>query len=116
MIGNDKTFGEWLRDARAAKGVTLRCLNRQLGISPSYLCDIENDRRIPAEELMHKITDSLELDFDEAMARAALLGEDTRRYLKRNPDAVALIREIARLRVQGEYCDQWRRNINESLS
>ena len=43
----DKTLGEVIRDARIAKdGMKLRELARLLEVTPSYVSDIENDRRV----------------------------------------------------------------------
>ncbi len=113
MITDDRTVGEWLKDNREAKGLSLRKLAAQLELSPSYISDIENGNRRVTETLARSITVELGLSFDEAMARAALLGTDVERYLRRNPDAVALVRCIAARRVQPETCEQWLKNINE---
>lgn len=95
MSNDARTFGEWLQDSRKASRASLRTVAAVVGISPSYLSEIENDRRVPAEDVLQRICDAVSLDFDEAMARACRLGESTERYLKRHPEAVALIRRIA---------------------
>jgi transcriptional regulator with XRE-family HTH domain len=46
-----KTLGQVIRDARVAAGTTLREFARTLDITPSYQSDIENDRRIPSEDV-----------------------------------------------------------------
>lgn len=89
------SFGQWLRGARVQVGVSLRFLAAQLQIAPSYLSDIENDRRIPAEDLLRRFTDQLGLDFEEAMARAGRFGEEVEQDLRRQPEAVRLLRRIA---------------------
>lgn len=92
---NETSLGEWLRDARMEKDVSLRSLATQLEITPSYLSDIENDRRIPAEDVLQKLTMALELDFEEAMALAGRFGEQTERYVRRQPEAVKLMRRAS---------------------
>lgn len=64
-------------------------------MTPSYLSDIENDRRIPAEPLLQTLGSRLELDFDELMALAGRLGEQTQRYVRRSPEAARLFRRIS---------------------
>ena len=51
----NKTLGEVIRDARVAAGQSLHKFARTLGMTPSYQSDIENDRRIPSEEVLKRI-------------------------------------------------------------
>lgn len=64
-------------------------------ITPSYLSDIETDRRVPSEDVLRSIASLLALDFDDLMARAGRLGDDAERYLRRRPDAGVLFRRIS---------------------
>jgi transcriptional regulator with XRE-family HTH domain len=89
-----KTLGTIIRDARVQTGRSLREFAKQLGITPSYESDIENDRRVPAEEVLKKIADSLNLKFEEIMALAGRLGDDVERYLRRQPAAGTLFRKL----------------------
>ncbi len=100
MATNDqqKTLGEIIRSARETKTeLSLRSLARKLEITPSYLSDIENDRRIPAQEVIQAISKELKLDFDELMGRAGRIHDDTERYMKRNPVIGVLFRKISNL-------------------
>jgi transcriptional regulator with XRE-family HTH domain len=45
--GSIPTFGELLRFARKAAGVSQRALAKLLGVSAPYLSDVERDRRAP---------------------------------------------------------------------
>ena len=91
----DQSLGEVLRDARVAKDMSLRALAGQLDITPSYLSDIENDRRIPAEDVLASLSGALGLDFDDLMALAGRFGEEAERYLRKQPTAVKLFRRIS---------------------
>lgn len=102
MADPEETLGEHLRQARLDRDLGLRELAKELDITPSYLSDIENDRRVPSEEVLRAISARLKLDFDELMARAARFGEDAERYLKRHPAAAALFRKIADRRLSDE--------------
>lgn len=95
MANNEKTLGEVIRDARIAAGGSLREFARSLGITPSYQSDIENDRRIPSEDVLKKIAGLLSLDFEELMALGGRFGEGAERYLRRHPTAGALFRKLS---------------------
>jgi len=92
---DESSLGEVLREARVQKGLSLRTVAAELGITPSYQSDIENDRRVPAEEVLARTAILLDLDFDRLMARAGRFGERAERYLKRQPAAVQLFRRIS---------------------
>ena len=85
---------------------------RELEITPSYLSDIENDRRIPSEEVLQRISDELELDFDDLMARAFKLGEDVERYIKRHPGVGVLFRKIAEQQPTDEQLRKLARDVD----
>lgn len=89
-----KTLGDVIREARTPKG-SLREYAKKLGITPSYLSDIENDRRVPAEDVLRKIAELLELGFAELMARAGRFGEDADRYMRKHPTAGVLFRQLS---------------------
>ncbi|MCS7235636.1 MAG: helix-turn-helix transcriptional regulator [Armatimonadota bacterium] len=89
------TLGSYIRRTRSARQVTLRKLAAAVGVTPSYLSDIENDRRVPSEEVLERIARELDLDLDELMALRGKLDDATEEYLKRSPAAVRLFRRIA---------------------
>lgn len=90
-----KTLGELIRDGRVEAKKGLREFARELDITPSYQSDIENDRRVPAEDVLKKTADLLGLDFGELMALAGRVGEQGERYLKGNLAAWSLFRRIS---------------------
>src|SRR5437868_431372 len=93
---SNKSLGTLIRRARLKSGRGLRELARLLGITGSYQSDIEQDRRVPAEEVLWATAQVLGLDVDELMARSGRIGAATERYLRRRPTAVALLRTLAR--------------------
>ena len=96
-VKTTKTLGDALREARIDKDIGLREIARQLEKSPSYISDIENDRRVPSEEVLAALARILGLDFENLMALAGRLGADTRRLVERSPEAVSLFRKISGL-------------------
>lgn len=97
-----RTLGEVLRDARVAADLTLRDLAKKLAITASYISDIENDRRVPSEDVLERIASELKLKFDELMARAGRVGDQAEKYMKRHPSAGVLFRRISERRLPEE--------------
>jgi transcriptional regulator with XRE-family HTH domain len=90
----DRTLGDILREGRLAKRRGLRELARELDITPSYVSDIENDRRVPSEDVLRKLAAALDLEADELLALAGRFGEEAERFMKRNPSVGVLFRRI----------------------
>lgn len=89
------TLGEQIRSARIREDISLRELARRLGRSPSYINDIEHDRRIPSEEVLRKIASELDLDIDRLLAIAGRVGGEAEEYMKSNPTAGILFRKVS---------------------
>jgi transcriptional regulator with XRE-family HTH domain len=90
-----RTLGEVLREARVAGDLSLRDLAKKLSITPSYISDIENDRRVPSEEVLGELAKFFDLSFDNLMALAGRVGDQAERYLRRHPTAGVLFRRIS---------------------
>jgi transcriptional regulator with XRE-family HTH domain len=97
-----RTLGEVLRDARVEAELTLRDIAKKLEIAPSYLSDIENDRRVPSEDVLVRLAEELKLKVDDLMARAGRVGDQAERYLKQHPTAGVLFRRISDKRLRDE--------------
>ena len=97
-----RSFGEVVRTKRMEVDVSLRDLAKKLEIAPSYLSDIENDRRVPSEDVIGRLAAELRLKLDDLMARAGRFGNDADRYLKQHPTAGVLFRRISDRRLQDE--------------
>ena len=90
------SFGDIIREARIGR-FTLREFARLLGVSPTHLSDVENNRRVPSEELLSKIASHLNLNLDQLLAAAGRVPEEARRAVENNPQAVALFRTASTL-------------------
>ena len=108
MESNDqnRSLGEHIRQARVARGLALRELARQVRRSPSYVSDIEYDRRVPSEGVLREICEVLDLDFDLMLASTGRLGADAERYLKREPSAGLLFRRVSQERLREDELRQ----------
>jgi transcriptional regulator with XRE-family HTH domain len=108
---HEQTLGDVIRDARTSKGHGLRTFAALAGITPSYQSDIENNRRIPAEEVVGKIAELLNLNFDTLMVLAGRFGEQAERYLKRQPEAIRLFRKISEANLTEEKLKELQRQV-----
>ena len=61
------TFGEYLKQKRLDKEITLRGFAKLVDISPVYLCDLEKGRKAaPSMEVMQKMVSKLALKKEES--------------------------------------------------
>jgi transcriptional regulator with XRE-family HTH domain len=100
------SLGRNVRKARLAKGWSMREFAGALEASPSYLCDIEKDRRVPAEMVLKAI--ALLVGFDEAdiLVKAGRMSEDVQRYVDDHPAVLRLVAEIANAGLHDEEIHQ----------
>ena len=95
-------LGDLINKSRVTKRLSLRGLAREVGIVPSYLADIENDRRTPSESVLRRISAILDLDFDDLMQQAGRLGEEAEHYLRHERLAGQLFRRVAETNLDQE--------------
>ena len=61
------TFGQYLKQKRLDKEITLRGFAKLVDISPVYLCDLEKGRKAaPSMEVMQKMVSKLALNKEES--------------------------------------------------
>ena len=106
-----KTLGDEVRAGRIRKDMSLRELARQVDLTPSYLSDIENDRRIPSEEVLKVLAEVIDLDFDRLMGLAGRFGDEAERLLRRTPTSGLLFRRLAQREDAGSIIDQWLKDL-----
>ena len=62
----EQTFGSFVREKRQSIGLSLRTLAAKLDLSPVYMSNIENDRRVaPSQEYLERMALLLQLDKPE---------------------------------------------------
>jgi transcriptional regulator with XRE-family HTH domain len=78
------SLGSTIKQARIDKGMKLRELAKELGISPGYLSNIENDRTDtpPSGELLKKIASILTLNETNLLALADILPNKIKKAVK----------------------------------
>lgn len=103
-----ETFGELLQEYRKNKKISLRSLAKELNISPTFLSDIENDRRLPPTSeknytIMHEIchllnlseseNERLKLAADKSLNKKGMIAKDFEQYMEVSPKAQIAMRK-----------------------
>ena len=111
-------FAEFLKQKRQNKGYTLRGFAEMIDVAPSYLSDIEKDKRnAPSDEIIAKIVEKLELNpkdasklYDFAALNKESIAGDIANYIS-NVNAIKVALRKAKDLDFGE--DEWIRIIEE---
>jgi ribosome-binding protein aMBF1 (putative translation factor) len=95
-------FGAFVRRKREAKEIGLREMAKKIGVSPTYLSKVERDEfPPPAEDKVKAISDVIECDPDELLARAGRVSSDITDIIKRRPvELAALLRTTKGLKAE----------------
>lgn len=87
-------FGNILRQLRAKKGVGIKRLAPDLGVTYSYLSKLENNEVGPSEEFVSRVAEYFKYDRDELLLSAGKVPQEILEILQTNPqDAVEFLRE-----------------------
>lgn len=99
MGEKNKPFGDVLREKRIAKGISLRKFAEQVGVSPTYLSQVEqNNMDPPTAERVRKMAEILDENADELIALAGRLPEDLPKIIQKQPTQIPeLLREASGL-------------------
>lgn len=92
---SDSSLGAQIRQARLDASLSLRALADQIKRAPSYLNDIEHNRRVPSEAVIKDICAALDLDEDRLLAAAGRVGEGAEEFMKSQPIAGVLLRTVS---------------------
>ena len=119
------TFGEYIKEKRLEKGITLRGFAEIIDISPVYMCNLEKGRRpAPSEAIMEKIIERLMLNKEErnllydlaAREQSAKnpVPKDLNGFLKNNRVIVSALRTAKDLDATDEEWQELNENLNPS--
>ncbi|MDR0221002.1 MAG: helix-turn-helix domain-containing protein [Lachnospiraceae bacterium] len=103
-------FGIYVRNKRLASGIGLRTMAHIMGISPSYICDIEQGRRYPPNNKLDELANVLHLQGDDlstyfdkaALARGETVPYDLCCYIKEKAQVRAALRAAKSGELSGE--------------
>lgn len=90
------SLGDAIRTRREALKIGVRDLARRVEVSPSYLCDIEVDRRAPALETLDALASALgcAADRERWMAMAGHIPQDIADAILSAPERWAEVRAL----------------------
>ena len=114
-----ETFGSYIRRLRIKNNIGQRELARKIGVAPSYLNDMEkNKRTAPRIDLIKKLSVILKADLnllnDLAGNSKKTLASDIVDFIENNPKVVSLLRAAKNSKLSDEEIINIEKKINES--
>lgn len=115
------TFGEFIKEKRQNKGITLRAFADKVDIAPAYMSDIEKSKRnAPTQEILEKMVKVLGLSneeanelFDLAASSKDAIAQDLKEYVSENQNVRVALRKAKDLNL-GD--DEWIKIIEEMVN
>ena len=95
MARTEEKFGGFIRHERQAKGITLREMARQIGVSATFLSKVETQDWKPGEDKLRRIAKIIECDADDLLVRAGRVPSELTDIIRQHPhryEMVALLR------------------------
>lgn len=90
-----KTLGDFIRELREGKDLSVRELAKRLGLSAPFLSDVELGRRHPSDEVLLKLARELGTTVAELRKRDARAPiPELRRLASRNPAMGFALRKV----------------------
>ena len=113
------TFGSYIRRLRIKNDIGQRELAKQIGVAPSYLNDMEkNKRTAPRTELIKKLSVKLKADlnllYDLAGNSKKTVAPDIVDYIENNPKIVSLLRTTKNSKLSNDEIEELENKISQS--
>ena len=114
-----KTFGSYIRELRTKQEIGQRELAKKIGVAPSYLNDIEKEKRsAPKADLIKKLSVILKADitflYDLAGNSKQSIATDIEEYIKKNPNIISLIRSIKEKKISNEEINEMEKKLSKA--
>ena len=110
-----KTFGEFLNTKRREREFTSLWVCERIGISPSYYCDIERDRRNPPDmRILERMVVVLQLTEDDINTFFDLAGKSRQEAPPDLPEYInryQIVRVALRMAKSRGHEDDWRKFV-----
>ena len=84
----NKKVGKIIRELRKEKGMSLRDLAKDVGVSFVNISYIENGRVETSKEVLRKIANALSYDFDKLLSLTNTVDDDLTTIINKKPDLV----------------------------
>ena len=112
-------FGPFIRRLRLNLKITQRDLAKKVGIAPSYLNDLEKEKRsAPKITIIKKISLILKTDYNQLNDLAGIskkeVAPDISEYISKNPKIVSLLRSLKENNLNEEQIDRIEKSVNKS--
>ncbi|MTV49824.1 helix-turn-helix domain-containing protein [Heliobacillus mobilis] len=88
--------GEYLRDIREKKGITLTQLSEKIGVSAAYLSGLERGFKMPSDKLIMELADFYKLDTEDLFNRFGKVSATATTVLEKNPGIQKTLATISR--------------------
>ena len=95
MASTKEKFGQFIRREREAKGMKLREMARQIGVSATFLSKGETENWKPGEDKLRKIAEIIDCDADDLLAMAGRVPSELTDIIRQHPhrrEMAALLR------------------------
>ncbi len=114
-----KSFGSYIRSVRLTLNIGQRELAEKIGIAPSYLNDIEKEKRSsPKSNIIKKIAKELKINISDLYDLAGLsknsLAPDILEYIDKRPSITKLIRTIKNNNLENNQIEEIEKSINKT--
>jgi choline kinase/DNA-binding XRE family transcriptional regulator len=115
----NKNFGTYVRELRIKNEIGQRELSKKIGVAPSYLNDIEkNKRSAPKPTVIKKIALILKADLDLLNDLAGIskktIAPDIAEYIEKFPEVVSLLRSMHNNNIETEEINKIKIVIDKS--
>ena len=114
-----KSFGSYIRSVRLSLNIGQRDLAKKIGIAPSYLNDIEKEKRSsPKSNIIKKIAKELKININVLYDLAGLsknsLAPDILEYIDKRPSITKLLRTIKNNNLENNQIEEIEKSINKT--
>ena len=114
-----KSFGSYIRSVRLSLNIGQRELAEKIGIAPSYLNDIEKEKRSsPKSNIIKKIAKELNINinvlFDLAGLSKNSLAPDILEYIDKRPSITKLLRTIKDNNLENNQIEEIEKSLNKT--
>jgi len=98
-------IGQFLRELRKAKGLSLRQVEKNTGVSNSYLSLVETGKRPASPEILRKLADLYDVSIREMLIRAGILPDKDKRQKEHYRTSIEQAHRLflKQLKKSGEY-------------
>ena len=113
-----KSFGLLIRETRIKQAFSQRDLAVKIGVAPSYLNDIEKEKRsAPKQIVIKKIAKLLKINIntlnDLAGTSKGTVAPDIREYIDSNPSVASLIRTLKENNLDENQIEKIENSLNK---